>query len=48
VRSVPASTDEFDTWVVDEVLSLSAALFREAEWLFGEQRGLGTEQPEDP
>jgi hypothetical protein len=40
VRSVPASMEEFDTWVVDEVLSPSAALFREDEWLLGEQRGL--------
>jgi hypothetical protein len=40
VRSVPASIEEFDTWVVDEVLSPSAALFREDEWLLGEQRGL--------
>ncbi len=40
VRSAPASTEEFDAWVVDEVLSPSSALFREDEWLLGEQRGL--------
>lgn len=40
VRSVPPSIEEFDTWVVDEILSPSAALFREDEWLLGEQRGL--------
>jgi len=40
VRSVPSSIQEFDVWVVDEVLSPGAALFREDEWLLGEQRGL--------
>jgi hypothetical protein len=40
VRSVPSSMEEFDAWVVDEVLSPAAALFREDEWLLGEQRGL--------
>ena len=40
VRSVPSSMEEFDAWVVDEVLSPAGALFREDEWLLGEQRGL--------
>lgn len=40
VRSAPSSMEEFDAWVVDEVLSPAAALFREDEWLLGEQRGL--------
>lgn len=40
VRAVPSSMAEFDSWVVDEVLSPSAALFREDEWLLGEQQGL--------
>ncbi len=40
VRSVPSSIEEFDPWVVDEILSPAAALFREDEWLLGEQRGL--------
>jgi AAA+ ATPase superfamily predicted ATPase len=40
VRSAPSSMEELDAWVVDEVLSPAAALFREDEWLLGEQRGL--------
>jgi len=40
VRSVPSSMEEFDAWIVDEILSPAAALFREDEWLLGEQRGL--------
>jgi hypothetical protein len=40
VHSVPSSIEEFDAWVVEEVLSPASALFREDEWLLGEQRGL--------
>src|ERR1035441_3994610 len=40
VRRTPSSLDDFDAWVVDEVLSPASALFREDEWLLGEQRGL--------
>jgi len=40
VRRTPSSMDDFDAWVVDEVLSPASALFREDEWLLGEQRGL--------
>ena len=40
VRSVPASLDGFDSWVVNDVLSPASALFREDEWLLGEQRGI--------
>lgn len=40
VRSVPGSLDEFDSWVVGEVLSQASALFHEDEWLLGEQRGI--------
>ncbi len=40
VRSVPSSLEELDAWVIDEVLSPAAALFREDEWLLGEQRGM--------
>lgn len=40
VRRAPSSMSDFDAWVVDEVLSASSALFREDEWLLGEQRGI--------
>ncbi len=40
VRSVPTSLDDFDSWVVNEVLSPASALFHEDEWLLGEQRGI--------
>lgn len=40
VRSVPASLDQFDSWVVGEVLSPASALFHEDEWLLGEERGI--------
>lgn len=40
VRSAPASRADFDAWVVGEVLSPASALFREDEWLLGEQRGM--------
>ena len=40
VRSIPASLDDFDSWVVSEVLSPASALFHEDEWLLGEQRGI--------
>lgn len=40
VRSSPRSPDEFDSWVLNEVLSPASALFREDEWLLGEQRGI--------
>ncbi|MCI4370818.1 MAG: ATP-binding protein, partial [Thermoplasmata archaeon] len=40
VRSVPSSLENFDRWVVDEVLSPASPLFHEDEWLLGEQRGM--------
>jgi AAA+ ATPase superfamily predicted ATPase len=40
VRSTPSSLADLDDWVVDEVLSPASALFREDEWLLGEQRGM--------
>lgn len=40
VRSVPMSLGDLDSWVVNEVLSPASALFREDEWLLGEQRGM--------
>lgn len=40
VRTVPSSLGDFDRWVVDEVLSPASPLFREDEWLLGEQRGM--------
>ncbi|MBO0703154.1 MAG: ATP-binding protein, partial [Candidatus Dormibacteraeota bacterium] len=40
VRSVPASPEQFDSWVVNEVLSPASALFHEDEWLLGEERGI--------
>jgi AAA+ ATPase superfamily predicted ATPase len=40
VRSVPASLGDLDRWVVDDVLSPASPLFREDEWLLGEQRGM--------
>jgi AAA+ ATPase superfamily predicted ATPase len=40
VRSVPSSLGDLDAWVVDEILSPASALFREDEWLLGEQRGM--------
>lgn len=40
VRSAPSSLEELDAWVVHEVLSPASALFREDEWLLGEQRGM--------
>jgi AAA+ ATPase superfamily predicted ATPase len=40
VRSTPSSLAELDNWVVDDVLSPGSALFREDEWLLGEQRGM--------
>lgn len=40
VRSVPSSLEDFDAWVLDEVLSPSSAHFREDEWLLGDQRGM--------
>ncbi|MGO9911465.1 MAG: hypothetical protein ACLPQS_09925, partial [Acidimicrobiales bacterium] len=32
--------DDFEPWLFEEVLSPTAALYREDEWLLGEQRGL--------
>ena len=40
VRAVPSSVKRFDSWVVEQILSPASALFREDEWLLGEQRGL--------
>jgi uncharacterized protein len=40
VRSVPSSLDDLDRWIVDDVLSPASALFREDEWLLGEQRAM--------
>lgn len=40
VHSVPSSMEAMDDWVVGEVLSPASALFREDEWLLGEQRGM--------
>ncbi len=40
VRSAPSSLKEFDSWVVSEILAPAGALFREDEWLLGEQRGM--------
>jgi AAA+ ATPase superfamily predicted ATPase len=40
VRSPPSSLADLDDWVVDDVLSPGSALFREDEWLLGEQRGM--------
>jgi AAA+ ATPase superfamily predicted ATPase len=40
VRSAPSSLGDLDAWVVGEVLSPASALFREDEWLLGEQRGM--------
>ena len=40
VRSTPSSLADLDSWVVDEVLTPASALFREDEWLLGEQRGM--------
>ena len=40
VRSVPSSMGNLDSWVVEDVLSPASPLFREDEWLLGEQRGM--------
>ena len=40
VRSAPSSLADLDSWVVEEVLNPASALFREDEWLLGEQRGM--------
>jgi AAA+ ATPase superfamily predicted ATPase len=40
VRRAPADLSDFEPWLLEEVLSPTAALYREDEWLLGEQRGL--------
>lgn len=41
VRRTPKSVKDFEPWLFSEVLNPRAALFREDEWLLGEQRDLG-------